>query len=422
MKKLFIPWSIILVILFVSSLAQAELKEESGSIQSRALQNFNPDVSVIIDGYYHYDNSREGLGHIFSEIEGFSHSHGSETHQHGPGAGFNLNHLELTLSGQIDPVFKAQAGVAVSTTGAEIHEAFIETPNLGGGLAAKFGKFFSDFGRINPQHTHQCDFVEKSLVNNLLFGAHGVNDIGLQLSWLMPLPVYVLMGIEGFQGDNETIFPYIGGDTLSTRIGPRIGIGWFKFAPNLPDAHGLQIGLSYGYGIRQEAHDGNSDGIEDHWLDGNARFLGGDVIYKYDSNQAYGKGDFALQLEYIRRDMDVQVVQHTLNPALIDKHKIDAQDGYYIQLTYGFLPRWRAGLRWDQVGLVNETLSPEGTTQAHGSSNRTTLMTDFSYTEFSRCRLQVSNGIYVTGTGAENIWSAAVQVQISLGVHGAHSF
>jgi hypothetical protein len=396
------------------------------SAETYTSQSFNPDISVILDGYYHYDNSDEGLGHILAEIEGFGHHHhGSDEneHHHGPDAGFNLNHLELTFSGYVDPAFKAQAGVAVETSGAtEIHEAFIETMSLPGGFAVKCGKFFSDFGRTNPQHAHEYEFVEGPLANTLILGAHGLNDLGLQLSWLVPAPFYVLLGAEGFQGNNETAFPYIGGDPFSDKYNPRIGVGWVKLAPNLPDAHGLQIGSSFGLGVRQEAHDGDGDDAEDHWLDGIARFLGVDVVYKYDSPSAYGKGDITLQAEYLYRYMDVEVIEHDLNPAMVGRHKIDKQDGYYVQMIYGLIPRWRVGARWEQVGFTNETQLPSGTIENPDASNRITLMTDFSYSEFSRLRLEVSNGNYVTEEGTENVWAAMMQIQVSLGIHGAHKF
>ena len=120
-------------------------------------QNTNPDMSVIIDGYLHYDDSEEGLEHVYAEIEGFGHSHAghSHGHAHGPSQGLNLRHLEIMLNGEIDPYFRGQAIAAVREDGAELEEAWIETTGLPGGLKLKAGKFFSDFGRVNPLHEHQ---------------------------------------------------------------------------------------------------------------------------------------------------------------------------------------------------------------------------------------------------------------------------
>lgn len=201
-----------------------------------------------------------------------------------------------------------------------------------------------------------------------------------------------------------------------------MGVGWVKWAPDIGERHGLQLGASYGFGARQEAHDGDADGTLDHWLDGGARFWGLDLVYKLDRPAAYGRGDLLFQCEFIRRDMDVEVVRHDPNPALVGKHKVDAQDGYYMQLVYGFAPRWRVGLRWEEVGLTNRTDLPDGSVEDNDPSRRLSLMCDFSNSEFSRLRFGVTRGEYATDAGVQDVWSVAVQLQVSLGTHGAHKF
>jgi hypothetical protein len=69
----------------------------------------------------------------------------------------------------------------------------------------KGGKFLSDFGYINRQHPHQWDFVDQNLPYLNLLGPHGLQDTGLQLTWLPKLPVYTLLGVEGLQGNQEII-------------------------------------------------------------------------------------------------------------------------------------------------------------------------------------------------------------------------
>ncbi|MCK4564878.1 MAG: zinc-regulated TonB-dependent outer membrane receptor, partial [Verrucomicrobia bacterium] len=58
----------------------------------------------------------------------------------------------------------------------------------------------------------------------------------------------------------------------------------------------------------------------------------------------------------------------------------------------------------------------------YGDSYRTSAMIDFSPSEFSRIRFQVSNGDYETAAGTENVWEGFVQLVVSLGAHGAHKF
>jgi len=387
--------------------------------------SFNPDISAIVDLYYHADDSKEGISHVLEEMSGFGHVHsGEEEHHHGPDAGLNLRHLELQVSASVDPYFKGSAIAAVDTDGAEMETAEMETTALPYGLKLRGGKFFSDFGYINAQHSHQWDFVDQPLIYKLTLGDHGLNDKGLQLSWLAPTPFYLLAGVEAFQGDGESeqTFNYIGEDPLPTHDGPRIGVGWLKVAPNVPGNHALQFGTFAATGKHQEEHDGNGDGTSDHWLDGDSSFWGGDLVYKYNAPQAYGEGDFVLQAEYFSRHKALEMVANDLVPTLVGNSRTDDQDGYYVQAVYGFLPRWRGGLRWEQVGLTNESDLPDGTSENYGSSYRTGAMVDFTPSEFSRLRLQVNQGSYETADGKQDVTEVYVQWMVSIGAHGAHRF
>lgn len=388
-----------------------------------APKTFNPDISMIIDMNYHADDSPEGISHILEEMSGFGHTHsGEEEHRHGPDSGLNLRHLELQVSASVDPYFKGAAIAAIDLEGAEMEAAEMETTALPYGLKLKGGKFFSDFGYINAQHSHQWDFTDQPLIYKLCLGDHGLNDNGVQLSWLAPTPFYLLAGVEAFQGNNENMFAYNGEEPLPLHDGPRVGVAWLKASPDLPGYHALQFGAFGATGKHQEAHDGNGDGVEDHWLDGDSSFWGGDVVYKYNAPYAYGERDFVAQAEYFSRRKDMKLVGHDLAPQLVGNSRIDEQDGYYVQANYGFMPRWRAGLRWEQVGLVNKSNLPDGSSDSPGASFRGGAMVDFTPSEFSRLRLQVNNGKYETADGRENVTEIYLQWIISLGAHGAHRF
>jgi hypothetical protein len=388
------------------------------------LQSLNPDVSVIIDTFYHNDDTPEGIDEIFGEMAGFGHVHGpNHSHEHARlDDGFNLRHLELCFAGEVDPYFKAYAIAAISEEDAELEEAVIKTTGLPAGLQIQAGKFFSHFGRINSQHSHEWDFVDQALIYRLTLGDHGLNEKGVQLSWLAPTPFYLLAGVEAFQGENELLFSHIGDENLPDREGPRLWTGWIKFSPNLPRNHGMQAGLFGAQGVHQEAHDGNDDGTEDHWLKGYGRFWGADLVYKYDSGRNYGHGDFTFQSEYIYRIKDLSVHRHDLVPEFTGRDRGDKQDGYYVQAVYCFQPRWRVGLRWDQVGLTNKSEYPDGSRDDFDDSQRLATMLDFTSTEFSRLRLQISQGEYDLGKEDEEAWQCFLQLTISLGAHGAHKF
>jgi len=393
------------------------------------LQSLNPDISVIVDTLYHYDDSEHGIEDLFSGINRFGHSHGHDEHDHEHPElekGFNLRHLELFLSAEVDPYFYGRTIVGIQEEGIEIEEAVLQTTFLPAGLQLTGGKFYSGIGRINSQHSHSWDFTDQPLIYQLVFGEHALNDKGVQLTWLAPVNYQILAGVEAFHGENELVFDHIGGDHLPEKDGPRLFTGWLKFSPNLPDKHGLQLGLFGGRGIHQEEHDEDEDEQMDHWLHGHSIFWGADFVYKYDSGRAHGRGDFTLQGEYLSRQKKLKI--HHTEPtlggpplALIGENVTSVQDGFYIQALYGFMERWRFGLRSDVLGITNWFDSPEGK-ENFGSSYRYSAMIDFMPSEFSLLRLQLSHGDIELENGNEDFWQLYLQWMISLGSHGAHNF
>ncbi|WP_372795398.1 zinc-regulated TonB-dependent outer membrane receptor [Pontiella sp.] len=381
---------------------------------TRALRAFNPAVSALVDLFYYNENSSEGLSHMKEEVAGFGVHTDEDDHDHDHGYenGFNLRHVELTLYAEVDNYFRAQAIAAVSEDGAEIEEAWGETTGLPWGFQARAGKFFSSFGYINAQHSHQWDFTDQPLIYELEFGSHGLNDTGVQLSWLAPAPVYLLFGAEVFQGDNEYMFAQVEADELPENDAPRLGVGWVKLAPFQFENSEFQLGLFGASGSHQEVHEETTTNS----YDGVNWFVGADAVYKFDSGKAYGQGDATIQAEYFYTDKELDLQD---GPGSLT----GSRDGYYIQSTYGFLPRWRGGLRWEQVGLINETREPGEDKEEFGDSWRASAMVDFRPSEFSQIRFQLNNGDYDLGDeGTENVWEAFVQLTFSIGAHGAHSF
>ncbi|MCA1809255.1 MAG: hypothetical protein LC725_07400 [Lentisphaerae bacterium] len=212
------------LMLAVSGLAQ----ERYISADAAAAKLFNPDISVVVDGIYYNYSGDEAPAHIWEELPGFGHGHGpgddhDHDHEHGLEKGFNLRHLELMLLADVDPYFKGWATVAVDTHGAELEEAVIQTTCLPWGTQIKLGKFFSEFTRINAQHAHAWNFTDAPLIHQLFFGEHGINDKGVQLSWLAPTPFFLQFGAEAFQGENEAAFDYHPATGRLRGLGPASG-------------------------------------------------------------------------------------------------------------------------------------------------------------------------------------------------------
>ncbi len=410
--------------------ARSASGQAAGGRGDRPAVNFNPNISVVVDGAYYRHSGDEGLDHVLEELRGFGHVHQDDghhhDHDHGFENGFNLREIELMLEADVDPYFKSWVIVGVDTDGAELEEAVVLTTALPYGLQVKLGKFFSDFSRLNAQHAHEWNFTDQTLIYQALLGDHGLNEIGGQLSWLTPAPFFLAAGLEVLQGDNELAFEHHGDGPLPERDGPRLFLSWLKASPNLTGPHAFQAGLFAGRGVRQEEHlgTGGHDDPGSHYLDGHQWIYGADFVYKYTPARAYGQGYLTVEGGYMGRRADLELVAHN-NPErrhLVGNNLVKEQDGLYLQATYGFAPRWRFGLRGETLGLTNREKKPSGLEEKFDPSWRVSAMVDWTLTEFSRLRLQGNHGRYDTDEGKENLSEVFLQAVFSLGSHPAHRF
>jgi hypothetical protein len=93
------------------------------------------------------------------------------------------------------------------------------------------------------------------------------------------------------------------------------------------------------------------------------------------------------------------------------------------------MPRWRVGYRYDALrygtvsnGILNNGLGPVAAdfpVLANHNPSRSTLMLDWSPTEFSRLRLQFASDQSRLDATDNQVF---VQYIYSLGAHGAHKF
>lgn len=400
----------------------------SGQVSSGTA--FNPSISVIPDMVYYRDGVKGEAAEILEEADGFHGAHGHDEHGHGHGGmrqGFNLRHTELAFTASVDAYFDVVALFAVGEEGIEAEEVYFQTRRLPGGFQLKGGKFLSGFGYANAHHPHQWDFVDQNLAYELLLGDHGLNEKGVQLNWVPKLPFYLKLGAELLQGENEKLSNYIGHEEfpgrtedddpreLSDRAGPRMFTGFLKVGPNLGYSSALQLGASYAKSrTHQEVHDHDGDGNPEGVLDGTGSIWGVDLVYKYDSPRPYGAGDLVLQAEYLSRKRDLDIVG-------TPSKSVFRQDGAYLQGVYGLLPRLQLAARWDVAGLTNERVRA-GVKREYETSSRWTGALTFDPTEYSRVRAQYTRaGIFVGGE-KEKYDQFFLQVQLSIGAHGAHKF
>lgn len=412
--------------------------------QVSAGSDFNPRISLTLDGVYFSDNKKGGSVEMYENIDGINHSHDHEGHDHGGlERGFNLRETELGFSATVSPHFDATAMMTVSSEGdVELEEAYFDTRSLPYGLQIRGGKFLSGIGYLNAQHPHAWDFVDQNLPYRTLLGDHGLLDTGLRLIWLPKTgDWYTQLGVELLQGNEQTFAtsgedtptaradgnPLAGaaaGDLSSSKSGPRLTTLFAKFGPDLGNNHALQFGGWLAHSTQhQEVHDHTEEdsGSLVHALEGKGRAWGLDAVYKYDAGGYGGKGDFKLVGEYLRLNKDLKIAFHE-NGALVGQKRDFTQDGLVVQGTYGFLPHWQAGVRYDVTGLTNTLDGPAGNIWDKNKSDRWTVALTRQIDHFSLLRLQVSRAnLWVEGA-EEKVNQLFLQYQHSLGAHGAHSF
>lgn len=406
--------------------------------EARFSDAFNPRISVILDGVYYHDNQRGKGMEKYAHIDGITHAHDHDGHGHAAiERGFNLRATEIAFSSTVSPYFDAHLQLAVDAHGGvELEQAYFDTRALPAGLRLRGGKFYSGIGYLNEKHPHEWDFVDPSLPYRTLLGEHGLNDVGLQLTWRPRTGSWhTLLGTEWLQGREHNFvsgsmeLPHdvqdIGhGGLAAGKAGPRLITAFAKFGPDLGDSHALQFGLSHAYGRQlQEVHDHRAENpaASVHGLQGTGAMWGADLVYKFDAPGAYGAGDFTLAAEYLWQRKDLQVAYHQTNPAAVGAPRKFTQDGFYVQGVYGFAPNWQIGLRYDVTGLTNRV--DRGTSvREWGQSDRYSLALTRHLTEYSRLRLQVSSAKLWEDGHKERVNQLFLQYQHSLGSHGAHKF
>ncbi|MEN8170752.1 MAG: hypothetical protein ABFS08_11075 [Pseudomonadota bacterium] len=398
------------------------LKRESLSIalslilasgSAHAASSFNPDVSLILDGRYSsYGNDSD------YELPGFML--GGEA---GRGEeGFHLGHSELVLSANIDDMFYGKMTAALhdheGATEVELEEAYIETLGLGGGAAIKAGRFFSGIGYLNDQHPHSWDFADAPLIYRGLFGDQ-LRDDGVQLSWVAPTDLYLKLGGEITRGAH---FPAGG----AANDGSGASAIFAKLGGDVGASHAWQLGLSHWQaeieGRTSGAHDHGGGTTEIPTYSGDSTVNGIDFIWKWAPNGNASERNLKLQAEYFVRDEDGTVELAGSTP--LGSSSYDGQQsGWYAQTVYQFMPRWRVGLRYDQLesdnsGSDDMVLAEAGLDDEGHRPTRTTLMVDYSRSEYSRIRLQYA----MDDSYEESDNIITVQYVMSLGAHGAHQF
>ncbi|MDY6934719.1 MAG: hypothetical protein SVZ03_10950 [Spirochaetota bacterium] len=404
--------------------AQGEPNNKSSLSSSFSQAKFVPDISFILDSSIVYRDRKDEKFDLLA-IPEFTHAHdnGDEhEHSHAPmhaHRGFNLNYGELALYSAVDPYFELFATFHLSTESFEIEEGFINTTSLPAGFQLKIGKFLSGFGRLNGQHAHYWDFADQPVVYAAFTGDHGILEKGAQASWIAPIDLYLLIGAEYLQGENEKSFGYDGFSNnaieIETSKRPNLYTEFIKTSMDIKELT-LLVGISGAHGKARINHDLGDD--SGHALYGDTNLIGGDVTIKYliDSYRY-----LSLQGEYLYRKIKGELYEaNTTDTSTSEIEK--EQSGFYAQLIIKPFLLWRIGSRYEMLHL-NENKINYVKTDLPDKLCKYSAMIEYNPTEFSRIRLQYNHDrTKYLDEKNKHINEVILQFNMSIGAHGAHSF
>ena len=244
----------------------------------------------------------------------------------------------------------------------------------------------------------------------------------MQLRWLAPTRTFLEFGAEAARGQ---FFP--GSEAGGDRNGAGIAAAFAKIGGDVGDSHSWRAGINYlaarPVGRDGEFHDANE--VEAHTaFTGDSKAWIADFVWKWAPSGNPAQRNFKFQAEAFQREEEGDLLCEDNSAdggacaGLTDAYR-SRQSGWYAQAVYQFMPRWRAGYRYDRldsgtvdfgaIPLENEAFKP----------TRHSVMLDYSPSEFSRFRMQLARDESMHDVTDNQV---ILQYVHSLGAHGAHRF
>jgi hypothetical protein len=358
----------------------------AGPAASGGVQSLNPDISLIAD----------------FAAAAFSSDQHLESGAHDPvHNGFNLQALEFSLAAAVDPYLRFDSHISFDLEGVDVEEAYGTTLGLPFHLQARLGQFLNRFGRLNASHPHTWNFSDQPFALGRVFGAEGNKGLGVELSWLTPLPWYVeLVGSAMMADGAETSRSFLA-DQQRTVRGPK-DLAYLTAAKQffpLSDNWSLAWGISGAFGPNPSGPSSRS------------AIYGSDVYLKYRPITAESSTVVSLTSEwyYRRRQLPGDIV-----------HDVSS----YTELFWRFAQRWATAARYEYgsapffikgIHYDADPLDPGWT----ANRQRVALALTHYPSEFSRFRLQVSRDM---PAWSHATWAGFLTAELAIGAHGAHAF
>ncbi|MCZ0931595.1 MAG: hypothetical protein OXJ52_00355 [Oligoflexia bacterium] len=357
----------------------------------------NPDISlnILLLGQKSFqDKPSEKESH-----KGSAHSH--EGHQHQSTDGVSVQEVELYFKSNIDPYWTGNISLGLAQHGShfdlDLETAYIDSlfiPNF----TLRAGKFYTFFGRHNDLHSHYYPFIDPPLINQKLFGFHGLNGVGASIAYLSPLPWYSEAVIQTIKEEHYR------------------GILFLKNLWDLTDQSTLELDLTYARTIKELSKPNSFSLVSinnitnyinqiDLWKD----LYNLSLTWKWQDGNNINSAVWTTELVYSNGKLSKQSTKPPRGLALknLKPTKNAASLNSYIQ--FQLLKNWwlqgRAEVildsKWKQIELQKYS----------------TLLA-WTATEYSAVRLQYD----MIKINADWSYAIALQTNMSLGAHPAHLY
>lgn len=351
--------------------------------------------------------------------------------------GFTLQQLELSLEAAVDPFIRGEAHLIYFIDAIEgesvfeLEEVFLTTQQLPYGFQLEAGQFFTEFGRINPQHPHQWEWQDQPVVNSRFFGPDGMRGPGVRLGWLSPLPWYSVIHAGAQNAVGETMGSFLANDEFFEErpVGGRpfverdfrtlkdlVYLLRWDNGFDITEELSSKVGVSGLYGP-------NSTGS-----DGFTRIYGADLVLKWRPMENDQGWPFViLQSEVLRReyfaDGAVDEGDDPIDPLddTVFASSTFRDWGVYAHVLYGFTRNWAVGFRFEHAGGEGPDGDARGEDPFRDDRTRLSPLLMWQPTHFSRLRLQYNydNATHLSGDDAHSVWMG---VEFLFGVHPVHSY
>lgn len=340
--------------------------------------------------------------------------------------GFNLQNLELSIGGAVDPYFDAQANfvMLLNESGEsifEVEEAYLLSKRLPANLQLKAGQYYTEFGRQNATHPHTWSFIDQPLINSRVLGADGLRSQGARFSWLSPLPWYgeLIAGVQNAKGSTGTSFlgeEHAHGEeegdahTEEEFDRPIDGVDDFLYSVRLLNGFEISETISANFGI-SAALGPNAESDES-----STQILGADFYLKWQALRSLkGYPFIAWHSEFMRRDYELADVHVDDGHDHGEEHDSHQDQGWFSQISVGFKPGWVVGYRFENVWSNSEEESADTAERVRSAVNLTWFPT-----EYSKIRLQYN--FDQSDFLDEDVHAVWLQFEYNLGSHAAHVF